>query len=311
MNKHFKLDKSSKKTCVALGFFDGVHLGHNKIIKSVVSSKKDGLVPTVLTFSKSPCEYIEKLKEGKVAYLTTNETKEKIFEDLGVEQLYSLDFSSIKDMPAEQFVSKILVETLNAEKVFCGFNYHFGSGGKSDATTLKNLCCEYGVQVITIEPVTYKDEVISSTRIRKALTNGEIEEANAMLGRCFYYDFVITKGNQIGRTIEAPTLNQPFPENFVLPKFGVYASAVKIENAIYCGVTNIGVKPTIGKYNPLSETFVPQNNLVEMYGKQAKVMLIKFLRTEQKFDGIESLHKQIVKDSEKAKFFFNLIYREI
>ncbi len=304
MKTSYKLEKNIKSTSVALGFFDGVHLGHRELIKNVVKCKENGLVPTVITFDKNPLEYFKESAKEKISYLTTNDEKADIFKSLGIEQLYFLDFYKIKDLTAYEFVSQILVDKLNAKKVFCGFNYHFGQGGNSTAQNLKEICKSFNIEVISISPVTYKDEVVSSTRIRKELSNANIEEVNNMLDRCFSYNFVIKKGNQIGRTIHTPTINQPFPKNFVLPKFGVYASAVEIEGKLYCGVTNIGVKPTIGKYNPLSETWVPQKDLKELYGEKVKVRLLKFLRQEIKFENIEKLHKQIVIDSQKAEKVF-------
>ena len=301
MKTLYKLEENTKETSVALGFFDGVHIGHKKIIENAVENEKEGLVSVVLTFDKRPIEYFNTDKNKDISYLITNEDKEDIIRDLGISKLYFLDFLKIKELSAQEFVKDILVKKLNAKKVYCGFNYHFGKGGQATAQTLKEICCEYGIEVVTTKPVLYLDKVVSSTRIREALVNGEVIKANQMLGREFSYNFAIKKGNQIGRTIDKPTINQPFPQKFILPKFGVYASTVQIEDKIYSSVTNIGVKPTINQHTtPLSETWIPKVKLKEMYGEKIKVQLLEFIRAERKFDNIEQLEMQIAKDCEKS-----------
>ena len=164
-------------SAVALGYFDGVHIGHEKVIRKAVSYKNYGLKPIALTFKESPREALQGTKEIK---LTDREKKIKIFEGLGVAALYMIDFNEIKDMSAESFVQIVLSDTLNVKKAVCGFNYTFGVGGTANAETLKILGYKNNISVDVIEAVKYKNEVVSSTRIRKAISENEIYEVKSM-----------------------------------------------------------------------------------------------------------------------------------
>ena len=178
MKIYTSLQKQTLPLSIALGYFDGVHKGHKKVIEETVNLKSEGVVPTVLTFSENPKTFISGIK---YAQLTDAPTKQKIFSDLNIEILYTIDFNTIKDMPPEEFVKNILKETLNAKYVVCGFNYHFGKNGKADAVTLKNLCLDVGIETKIINPILYKCEPISSTRIREALKNKDSFNAENML----------------------------------------------------------------------------------------------------------------------------------
>lgn len=292
-----ELVPSKECTAVALGYFDGIHMGHKAVIEKTVNTKKDGLSPVVLTFSKSPKGVISgDLFEA----LETFEHKAKHLEKAGVEKLYVADFLKIKDMSPRDFVEKILIEKLNVKQVFCGFNYHFGKGGKGTGETLVSICKEFGVAANVVPPVIIDGEIVSSTRIRNLLKEGNIKQANKLLG----YDFGITTdiihGNHIGKGLGFPTINQPAKEGVIVPKFGVYASVVTIENKKYCGVTNVGVKPTIGKYSPLYETWMPKYSGEDLYGKVATVELKEFIRPERKFENLEELKQTVLKNGEQV-----------
>lgn len=302
MNTFNEIIKSPCETAVALGYFDGLHLGHQQVIKSAVECKNQGLAPVVFTFTENPANTIT---GKKIPNIMMNEQKFRFLQYMKVDYTYCVDFYDVMDMTAEEFVSEVLVNTLKAKKVFCGFNYHFGSGGKGDCQTLKQLCQQYGVEVVTVSPVMYKDEAISSTRIRHALKQGKIREVTKMLGREYSFRLKVHKGNQLGRQMGTPTFNQPMPKNLILPKYGVYASAVNIDGKFACGVTNIGVKPTVGSDGPLSETWMPEECCGDLYGKEIDVRLLEFIRSEQKFNSVIELKAAILADGESAlKIFY-------
>lgn len=297
MKVYTELTYAGGPSSVALGFFDGVHIGHAAVITQAAAGKARGLSPAVFTFGQSPQAFLSGENPGR---LMTDSMKERVLGQLGVQALYLADFSALKDMSPQAFVKEILIERLCAKEIFCGFNFRFGAGGAGDAHTLEMIARGYGVAVKTVAPVLYGGVPVSSTRIRAALRQGDVQSAGAMLGRPFSFDFTVAHGNRLGRRMETPTFNQPFPEGFVLPRFGVYATAVELDGALRCGVTNIGVKPTVGSDRPLAETWLPDYDCGELYGRQAQVCLLRFLRPEQKFSGIQELQQAIRRDGKTA-----------
>ena len=178
MEVYYSLEKSEPPKAIALGFFDGVHIAHQKIIEKTVACSKNGLKPCVLTFSLNPRSVVE---NTKLDLIITNEQKLKIMEDMGIKAVYMPDFSDICEMSPEDFVAKILHDTLNAKAVFCGFNYRFGKDGAGDTVTLENLCEKFDIDVLVEPPVLYENKPVSSTRIRSAIKNNNLESVKEML----------------------------------------------------------------------------------------------------------------------------------
>lgn len=289
------LKQTEYYTSVALGFFDGVHLGHQDVIKTAVNASSDVCKATVLTFNNSP-SYI--LSGNKKPLLTTDEEKFKLFEKLGVEYVYCIDFNEVCSMTAEDFVREVLYDTLNAKFVIAGFNYHFGKGGNADADDLISMCHSLKMDACKRTPVKYEDDPISSTRIRECISNGKIENANAMLSYNFSITSRVTSGNHIGTTLSTPTINQPLKSEIVTPKFGVYASKVTVDDKVYLGATNIGTHPTVGNTEPLCETHLLNFDPGDLYGKNVKTELLHFIRPEKKFDSLDELKNQIQRDKD-------------
>lgn len=290
-----ELKESERPTAVALGYFDGVHLGHKAVIRAAVEQKSNGLVPAVFTFSSTP-------KRGtEHSQLTSFDEKARIFESLGIEILYIIDFNTLRDKTPEEFVRDVLKKIFRAEKVFCGYNYHFGKSGAATSGDLVRICKEYGIEAHVQKHVKLGRESVSSTKIREHLKDGDIVGANRMLG----YDFGIVsesvEGSRLGTAMDTPTINLNFESNRLLPRFGVYASVVYIGEEKYIGVTNIGVKPTVSEGNiPNCETWMPLYNGGELYGKRVEVRLKEFLRPEKKFGSIDELRQAIRHDGETA-----------
>ena len=278
----------------ALGSFDGLHLGHRQVIGNTLSVP--GLRPAVITFQQNPSVSLQK---KPVPLLTTNEQKLALLEEMGVEVVYLLSFEQIRDMEPEDFV-EALYRVCRVRALSCGFNFRFGKNGRGDAGLLKELCREKGISLSVTPPVSVAGETVSSTRIRACLEQGDVQQAGQLLGRPFGYDFEVTHGRQLGRTWGTPTINQPFPQGYVLPRFGVYASLVEVEGQKYYGVTNIGVKPTVGSDCALSETWIPEFS-GDLYGKKVPVELLDFIRPERKFDSLDQLKNEILENGVLAR----------
>lgn len=278
----------------ALGSFDGLHLGHRQVIGNTLSAP--GLRPAVITFQQNPSFSLQK---KPVPLLTTNEQKLALLEEMGVEVVYLLPFDRIRDMEPEDFV-EALYRVCRIRALSCGFNFRFGKNGRGDAGLLKELCREKGIELSVTPPVSVAGETVSSTRIRACLEQGDVQQAGQLLGRPFGYDFEVTHGRQLGRTWGTPTINQPFPAGYVLPRFGVYASLVEVEGQKYYGVTNIGVKPTVGSDCALSETWIPEFS-GDLYGKKVPVELLDFIRPERKFDSMDQLKNEILENGVLAR----------
>lgn len=298
MQNFFEILPEKSGTAIALGYFDGLHKGHRNVISLAAAEKKNGLTPVCFTFSKSPKSVLNGTQSNA---LMTNEDKIKTLERLGIERTYQADFEKIMNMPAQDFAQKILIDTLKAEKLFCGFNYRYGKNGEGSAETLKSFCESKGVTLTVVPATESRGEIVSSTLIRKLITDGNVKRANELMCSRFGFSSVIEHGKRLGRELGTPTINQPLCSELVVPKFGVYASIVTLENGeTYCGVTNIGIKPTVGGNTPLCETWMPKYKGGEIYGQSADVRLLEFIRPERKFSGIDELKNAIIDNSKTA-----------
>lgn len=298
MQNFFEILPEKSGTAIALGYFDGLHKGHRNVISLAAAEKENGLTPVCFTFSKSPKSVLNGTRYNA---LMTNEDKIKTLERLGIERTYQADFKKIMNMPAKDFAQKILIDTLKAEKLFCGFNYRYGKNGEGSAETLKSFCESKGITLTVVPATESEGEVVSSTLIRKLIADGNVKRANELMCSRFGFSSVIEHGKRLGRELGTPTINQPLCSELVVPKFGVYASIVTLENGdSYCGVTNIGIKPTVGGNTPLCETWMPKYSGGEIYGQSADVRLLEFIRPERKFSGIEELKNAIIDNSKTA-----------
>lgn len=284
---------------IALGTFDGLHKGHQKVLNETKKFENLGLTPAVLLFDKHPQEILT----GKCPpLLLTESEKSKLLEEYGISPIV-VSFEEIKDLSPEEFV--LYLKNIGTKAVCCGENFRFGKNSLGDTKILFELCEKYGIMFKVAENALYENELISSTRIRKALENGEVEKANLMLGRLFSYEFTVEHGKGKGKTWGFPTANQIIPENFVKLRFGVYATKVLVNGTYFPAVTNFGVRPTVHENGEaVSETFILGYD-GELYGEFLRVELISFIRDEMKFNSIDELSEQIKLDSKKAVEIFD------
>lgn len=288
-----------KPSAVALGSFDGLHKGHTAVINSSLSFAARGLIPCVLLFDKHP----QQVLTGKApAEILSPSLKEKELEKMGVCH-FTVAFEEVRNLTAREFVEEILIKKLDAKAICCGYDYRFGHDGAGDAELLKELCAEFHLELKVTAAVNYKGEPVSSTRIRAAVEAGDIETANEMLGRAFSYDFKVIGGKRLGRRLGTPTINQHFPEGFVVPKYGVYISKAYVDGFWHAAVTDIGFRPTFESNTLRSETCILGFS-GDLYGKNVEVGLLKYLRPEQKFSSLNELSNQIKLDSQKAAEYF-------
>lgn len=292
-----------KGSVIALGNFDGMHMGHKAVINSAVKmANKIGATPCVLLFTEHS---LKSLKGKAPTELFAGDVKQDVLKHMNVEVCY-IDFEEIRNMTANQFIKNILIDKFNAKGVCCGFNYHFGKNASGDVNKLKDICNEYNIELSISPPTEYIGEPVSSTRIRKALKIGEIEKVNEMLGRVFSYKSEVVNGDKRGSSVlKFPTINQKLDENLTVPKYGVYASYSIVDDKVYPSVTNIGIRPTVGTNVLVSETYIIDFD-GDLYGKKVEVGLLKFLRGEIKFESYDKLKEQILKDSKKAKLEFEV-----
>lgn len=283
---------SGERTAVSLGIFDGVHIGHRAVLNS---ANKSGLKTAVFTFLSETVT-----TKGNKGVIYTDKRKLELLKSLSVEYIFAPKFSDFKDMPAEDFVKAVLVGVFNAGEVFCGEDFRFGKGAAAGADDLCELCRRYGIKLNVTPPVMYKGQAVSSTRIKNALISGDISSANDMLYEKFGYFEKVIHGNEIGRTLRFPTVNQAIPEKTVLPRFGVYLTEVEVFGKTYRGVSNVGVKPTFGNKEPLIETHILDFS-GDLYGESLKVKLIKFLREEKRFASLNELKRQVDFDIQNAR----------
>ncbi|MEG1994131.1 MAG: bifunctional riboflavin kinase/FAD synthetase [Oscillospiraceae bacterium] len=286
------------ETAFAIGLFDGLHIGHREVINNALMQKKNGFMTGVFTFSDTKND--ENYFKDNFKYIFTQKTKENILEKMGIDYLVAPPFSDVKNYTCQEFVDGIIIKALNAKVISCGYDFTFGKNASGNAETLKELCGKKGIEVIIAPPVKTEGAAVSSTDIRNFILDGQMQEAAKLLGENFFIDFPVIKGNQIGKKILSfPTINQEFPKNHVVPRFGVYVTKVHIGDKFYVGATNVGVKPTVGCDKVLSETYINDYD-GNLYGKNIKVDFLEFIRPETKFGSLDDLKAQIEKDKQNS-----------
>lgn len=289
-------EPSVEKTAIALGYFDGMHLAHTRVINAMVrDSERLSLVPSVLTFTVD-----ETLpNKGSIKQIYTDVIKCEIIARHGAERLYMPRFSEVRDIAAETFFYEILLGKLKVGAIVCGYDYTFGKGGTGDTDLLMDMCYESGVEFTLINPVQYGRRIIGATAIREMIAHGMMTEAAGMLGHNYFIKAVVEHGREVGRTMGFPTINQRFEPNQVIPRFGVYYTTVYVDDRIFKGLTNVGRNPTLTDGNTIwCETHIIGLN-EDLYGQRVVVSFNRFLRDEQRFNDVDELRQAIEADVKK------------
>lgn len=301
--------KKEKKTILTLGTFDGVHLGHQKILKKlVVESINNNWESILLTFFPHPRMVLK--QDSQIQLLNTIEEKSDLIEKTGINNLIIHPFdATFSELSAEDFVKKILIDQLNLGKIIIGYDHKFGKNRSADINDLIKLGKKYDFEVEQISVKEIDDISISSTKIRKALINGNIELANQYLGYKYSLKGKIVNGKKIGRTIAFPTANLEIEKDYkLIPKTGVYIVESIIHSKVVYGMMNIGNNPTLGA-NPKSLEIHFFDFNADIYNSNIRIELISRIRNEIKFDSIESLKKQLHKDKIYSLEFIEQHYK--
>ncbi len=284
-------------SAVALGKFDGLHQGHKYLLREIKKGDEFGYRSAAFTFDIPP----RALEDGDCRVLLTNPEKEQIFASIGIDYVIECPFTEeLKNMEPHEFL-RLLARRINLREIVAGEDFRFGRDRKGSCLDLIKHEKELGYHTLIVDKVKYKGEDISSTRIRSDIMNGDLEEANILLGYPYFLTAPVEHGTGIGTGIGFPTVNQRPPEIKLLPPNGVYASMVTMDDRFWYGVSDIGNKPTIEGEHPLGvETHLFDFD-EQIYDREIRVSFFSRLRPEMRFDSVDDLRAQIEKDCQKAR----------
>ena len=295
--------KSAK--VVTIGTFDGVHIGHQKIIKRVIKlAKQQGFEPVVLTLFPHPRMVLQ--KDNSIKLLHTINERIDLLKSMGIADVVVKEFTkAFSNLSAQDYVKSILIDELNTKQIVIGYDHHFGKNRSANITDLKDFAKIYNFSVEEISAQDIKDVTVSSTKIRTALSRGEVDLANSYLGYNYFITGTVIKGKGIGKTINFPTANIHIKEAYkLIPNNGVYIVKSQYKNQTLFGMMNIGTNPTVnGKTRSIEVYFFNFNE--DIYNSELKIEFLKRLRSEQKFENIEALKQQLNIDKINALKFLN------
>lgn len=294
-----------KQRVIALGFFDGVHMGHGALLRRVKEvADRQGCIPAAVTFDHHPKEIIP--GACRVPLINTPEDRETLMHRLyGIEEVIVLPFDAhMRDMNWRDFVTELLVKEHGAAHLVAGHDFHFGKNGEGDPQRLRELCGALGLGCDVIGKVELDGVTVSSTYIRTLLERGDMERAEKFLGHPHVLSGPVVHGKQLGRTIGIPTANLVIPDGVLVPAFGVYASKVWVGEQAWPAVTNVGIRPTV-KDNDLVtvEPWILDFDQ-DIYGQTVRVEFFRRLRGERKFPSLEALRAEILQNADETRAYF-------
>lgn len=289
------------KSVVTIGKYDGIHRGHDVLIEKTVDyAKKENINSIVLTFKNSPISYFSHIKTREII---TEKEKMAMFKSSGVDVVIYIPFDEkVAEVSAQDFVENILVKKLNAKKIVIGHDFAFAKNRQGTPQLLSKLSRKYGFMVEVVNAVKIANTRVSSTLIKDLIYAGKVEEIKKYLGRNYTIEGKVIQSKQLGRTIGFPTANMRLSENLVIPKRGIYATKVYLDNEVYIGATNIGYNPTVNGERLSVETYILQFEK-DIYGKTIKLEFLERIRDERKFKDLNELKIQLKMDT-------NYIYKK-
>ena len=303
INEKMENIKLEDETCVALGTFDGVHLGHQALIKeSVRSARKKGIKSAVVTFDVLPMSVIA--PDTHPVIIMDNNIKASVIEGMGVDYLIYLKFTKDFAMTDGEIFLSFLTEKLNARMLICGYNYSFGKYGSGNGIMLENNKNKFGYELKIFEAVRCEGHEVSSTVIREKLMNGQVEEASKLLGYRYFYSGIVEHGEGKGSSLGFPTANLYIGDNMAI-RDGIYITYTYINNTRYNSICNVGYAPTFKGRRRCIEIFLLDFN-GKLYGKSIKTEFLKFVRPEERFNTEDELKKQVFSDMKTAEKYFDV-----
>ena len=300
-----KIEKD-KKTVITLGTFDGIHLGHRKILEMLVEkSTALGGRNVLVTFNPHPRSVL--VKDKKVRLLSTLDEKIPILESVGVHNLLILNFTiEFSQKTSYEFIKEYLVDKIGVNEIVIGYDHHFGKGRDGNESSLRKMGEEFGFKVSLVEAVCIDNITVSSTAVRNALSEGDILLANKLLGRNYSFSGVVVHGDKRGMNLGFPTANiEVFGEDKFLPKISIYLVEIIVENINYFGLMSIGKRPTFYESGDVTTEVYIMNFSKEIYGQNVTVNIIERIRDEEKFSSVDELIAQMKKDEEKGLEIIN------
>ena len=306
VTKDLKNAISSRPSILTLGTFDGVHKGHRKIISNLKSeAKRNNLRSIILTFFPHPRNIVS---SEIIKSISTIDEKIKIFSDLGIDELIIQKFDkSFASMDAKEFI-ELLVNNLKIKKIIVGYNHRFGKNRSADINVLKDFSLKYDFEVLEIKAFEVENIKISSTKIRDAIQQGNINLCNNYLGYNFNINGDVVKGKSIGKSLGFPTANIKIVEEYkIMPKNGVYLVRCFFEKEKLYGMMNIGFNPTFGSNDKTLEVNIFDFDK-DLYGETIRIEFLNFIREEIKFENVELLQNQLIKDRENCIKHLNSTY---
>ena len=284
-----------KESVVTIGNFDGLHRGHQVLIKKATEyAKVNNMISVVFTFKNHPVNYFI---PNSIKNIITNDEKVKILKSMGVDYIINIQFDEyMTKISGYDFVKEILLDTLKAKKVIVGHDFTFARNKEGNINLLQELSKQYGFLLEIVNPIKIDDIRISSTYIRKLISDGNVENVYKYLGRNYKLSGEVIHSKKLGRTIGFPTANISINKNMIVPKVGIYATKVYVNGEIYYGATNVGYNPTVNGDTLSIETNILEFNK-DIYGKVITIEFLERIRDEKKFNGIEELKNQLQKDT--------------
>jgi len=296
-----------EKTAVAMGNFDGMHIGHQALVRMMVQgAARGGLKSAVFTFTNNPKKVL--YKDSAIKSILSLDDKAGFIEAQGVDYLLSVTFDdNTRYLAPKEYIQKFLLEGLNMEAAYCGFDYRFGKCAEGDAAMLMAIGGTLGFNVLVLEPCTVDGKVVSSSLIREYISAGDMERCRAFLGRNYKTSGEVVAGNRLGRTIGFPTLNILIDEDMLTPADGVYVTVCQIGDSRHCSITNVGIRPTVGDGKKSIETHLFDVD-GDLYGRRISVEFLKMIRKECRFDTLDALAFQIRRDCEIARGYHSATF---
>lgn len=292
-----------RPSAVAIGKFDGIHRGHQSLLRHILEQKEKGLQAVVFTFDPSPAALFsgEDLPE-----LTTRREKRRLFQEMGIDVLieFPLNFATAATEP-EEFVEKVLAGQMKTAYIAAGEDLSFGKKGKGDAALLQRIAGCFGYRTEIIEKVCLDGVVISSSYVREVIKAGDMEKAERLTGEAYSVSGIVAHGKRLGRRLGMPTVNLLPEKEKLLPPYGVYFSEVSVGERVYKGITNIGCKPTVDDERQVGVETYLYDFAQDIYGREITVRLFSFHRPERKFESVDALKKQMAADIARGRYYIH------
>lgn len=290
-----------KPSAAAVGKFDGIHRGHQSLLRRVLEQKEKGLQAVVFTFDPSPAVFFS---GTDLPELTTKREKRRLFREMGIDVLieFPLNFTTAATEP-EAFIEKVLAGQMRTAYIAAGEDLSFGKKGKGDAALLKKMAGQFGYQTEIIEKVCFEGVEISSSYVREVVGRGDMERAERLIGAAYSVSGVVAHGKRLGTKLGMPTVNLLPEKEKLLPPYGVYFSEVSVGERVYKGVTNIGCKPTVNEEKQAGVETYLYDFAQDIYGKEITVRLFSFHRPERRFESVEALKKQMAADIAQGRYY--------